>query len=797
MKEIQKDNSDGWKGLSFYKDEKGNVGWIFSSYEVFFAICEEFEPLVDDLVNNEMESVRTKQEEQEGRDEKLLAIDINDLNSDLKVDTLKPLFSFQKEAVDFVNKVGGRALIADDMGCLSGDTIIQVNRGGNCRKYRLEDAFKRFNGLEDDRKNWRLDSYIRSVNENGEFCLNKVEKILYKGVKDIVLITVKSGSKNYHIKLTADHKILMADNSWKEAGEIRVSDSVLVNGVKYSSRWGKGNSNYKGGEFKDKDGYIKVSSLQRHPYWKSQGMYKHRLVMEAFLNNRSYLDWLSLIKYGWIKNPKIKFLRPSKVIHHINGIKDDNKVDNLEVFKNSSAHAKHEGINKLYRNLKDTFIPKVAKVVAIQIAIGKEYVYDVVMASPYKNFVANSFIVHNCGKTIEAIGYTVLKNYSRVLVICPASVKTNWKREILAFSGVSANIVTETKERGGWEIIGYSNLDKFWDYIRKEPYQLIIVDEAHYIKNKKAIRSRKTIKLLKKAKDVIFLTGTPVLNRPYEIYNIFNFIRPMDFWGDNGFARRYCGLVQDSFGRWDYTGATNLDDLKEKMSFMIRRTKKEVLTELPDKTINVLETKMKSWKDYKDILSDFKKWLKDKKLNESAVFAEALTKVNYLKQVVVENKNIKSELDNLLESGKKIIVFSQYKTVINKLYDEYRDKSVKLTGDTPTNDRQGLVDKFQEDGDCKLFFSTIKAGGVGITLTEADSVVFCDLDWTPATHSQAEDRAYRIGQRNNVNVYYFITPKTIEEKIWKMLKRKEVMINKIMEGEKARKVHIKTLIKNL
>ena len=518
MKEIQVSNSDGWKGLNFFNDKKGNIGWVFSSFEVFKLINEEFEPFVEDNVEEEMEKIKNETEELEKRLEKLESINKDNLNKELEVKTLKPLFPFQREAVDFVNKIGGRALISDDMGM---------------------------------------------------------------------------------------------------------------------------------------------------------------------------------------------------------------------------------------------------------------------------------------GKTIEAIGYAVFKNYGRVLVICPASVKTNWKREILAFSGVSANVLTDTKERGGWEIIGYPNLTKYWDYIRKEDYQLIIVDEAHYIKNKKAIRTKKTINLLKKNKDILFLTGTPILNKPHEIYNIFNFMRPMDFWGDNGFARRYCGLIQDNFGRWDYTGATNLDELKEKMSFMIRRDKKEVLDELPDKTINVLETKMESWKDYREILNDFRGWLKGKKLNEKAVFAEALTKVNYLKQVVVENKNVKKELDNLLESGKKIIVFSQYKTVINKLHEAYSTKSVKLTGDTPTKNRQELIDKFQEDGDCRIFFSTIKAGGVGITLTEADTVVFTDLDWTPATHQQAEDRAYRIGQKNNVNVYYFITPKTIEEKIWKMLKRKETMINKIMAGEEARKVHIKTLIKGL
>ena len=206
---------------------------------------------------------------------------------------------------------------------------------------------------------------------------------------------------------------------------------------------------------------------------------------------------------------------------------------------------------------------------------------------------------------------------------------------------------------------------------------------------------------------------------------------------------------------------------------------------------------MKSWADYKAIVDDFKEWLKANSLSDSALYAEALTKANYLKKIVVENKDLKGQIDEFLENGRKLIVFSQYRTIIDELYEHYERQAVKLTCVTPVKDRQAIVDKFQADDSCRVFFSTIKAGGVGITLTEADCVLFCDLSWTPADHAQAEDRAYRIGQKNNVNVYYLITPKTIEEGIWKMLKRKETMIKKIMEGKKTNKVHIKTIFKNL
>ncbi len=397
------------------------------------------------------------------------------------------------------------------------------------------------------------------------------------------------------------------------------------------------------------------------------------------------------------------------------------------------------------------------------------------------------------GKTICAIGYACYKKYGRVLVICPASVKENWKREIKRFSGVKARILTE-EDPGGWEIINYDQLAKYYPYFQKQEYDLIIVDEEHYIKNRKSIRSKVALKILKNTKDALFLTGTPIMNRPLEIYNVFNYITPTNYWE---WVQRYCGALQTRFG-WDLNGASNLDELKEKMWWMIRRTKEEVLEQLPEKTINVLTTEMKDWKEYNKVLDDFRQWLIDKDLSLGALYAEALTKVNYLKQVVVKNKNIKEIIDDFLENGKKIVVFSQYLKVVDDLYKQYEAISVKFTGLVKTTERQGIIDKFQNDKDIRIFFSTIGAGGVGINLTEADTVVFTDLSWSVATHNQAESRVHRHGIKNAVNVYYLITPKTIEEKIWSMLRRKEKLINQIMEGsDKVRKVHIRSLLKNL
>jgi SWI/SNF-related matrix-associated actin-dependent regulator 1 of chromatin subfamily A len=218
---------------------------------------------------------------------------------------------------------------------------------------------------------------------------------------------------------------------------------------------------------------------------------------------------------------------------------------------------------------------------------------------------------------------------------------------------------------------------------------------------------------------------------------------------------------------------------------MIRRTKAEVLPQLPDKTIDILTGDMSAegWEEYNRIEDDFRQWLIDNDLNENAVFAEALTKALYLRQCTVRHKNIKSVVDNFLENGKKILIFTQFTATVAYLQNIYDKITVSLTGATPTDERQGIIDQFQNDSGVRIFAATLKTGGVGLTLTAADTVLFTDLDWTPANHLQAEDRAHRIGQKNNVNVHYLIVPNTIEEKMWKVLHRKKDIVKSIIEGE--------------
>ena len=841
VKEIQASMLNTWKDFSFYKDEAGiNTGWVFSSYAVYKAICEEFEPIVDDQVDILMEKIKREEQEQEEREARLSNVpQIEELNPNLKIDTLLPLFPFQSQTVDFVKKVGGRALLALDMGM--GKSCCAIGYG----------VFKHYGSVLIICPSSVKGHWEREIMNFAGIKANNLTETKERGGWEI--IGFPNLEKYYNYLKKQEYQLVIIDEcfpydtevftnkGWQRIGivvEEDFGDMVLSWNIKNNRpEWKKiikRKQQYYTEDFiKIETDKETILATPNHKFYVDGKGYKRaeeikRGEILRIMREKDYETSLQKAKvllsqlFGKMENGatrlckiiankrkvrKIKFKikaslqKESSLGENIFG-ENEKEKPNVDVWD------KRKNERKIIRDWPQTENPR------------REWETITIIATKIiRKFIRNrSWLGGGVGCKHKGFFKYLWENAKLLQNRYREQREKNSHRSRRIFSFLFREEKTRQKKRMVFTTARVENIkvqkrgdnqEYYWYKKENFVYNLevegnhnyfangILVSNCHFIKNKSAIRTKKTLALLKNAKDILFLSGTPILNRPAEIYNVFNFIRPMPFWGNEGFAMRYCGLKQDPFGRWDYAGSSNLDELKEKMSFMIRMEKKDYLTQLPDKTINILETEMENWSDYRQIVSDFKEWLKDKKLNENAVFAEALTKVNYLKQTVVNNKNITSVIKEFLENGKKIIVFSQYKTVIDKLHAIFEEISVKLTGDTPSNARQDIIDQFQTNEAVRVFFSTIKAGGVGITLTEADTVLFTDLSWTPSDHQQAEDRAYRIGQKNNVNVYYLITPKTIEEKIWKLLKRKETMINKIMQGERSNKVHIKSLIKNL
>lgn len=437
------------------------------------------------------------------------------------------------------------------------------------------------------------------------------------------------------------------------------------------------------------------------------------------------------------------------------------------------------------------------------------------------------------GKTRQAI----LAAEGRTLVVCPASLKINWKREIEEVKPYTAVQVVDSKTEifGSipWTVINYDILEKHLDTIESIhqvlPFKTLILDESHYIKGK-SIRATVVVGGLVKRKSgqtvkfdglanmiprVYCLTGTPLLNRPIEIYNMLTAIgHPLGGYGKrSAFARRYCGAFMRQIyvrgGRqvWimDEMGSSNLDELRENLKGWILRRKKTQVIDLPEKMVSVMAVDMdaKARREYKGAWDSYIEFLKANPLPEkninNIILARHLVEIQKLKQVCSRAKveRIVDDARNVIENGEKLIIFSQYTQTINMIAEELRKgkkgrdpaapiKTVTLTGSDDMNERQLAVDSFQNDEETKVFVSNIKAGGVGINLTKAQIVMFADMDWSPETHRQAEDRAHRIGQKSMVNVYYYVATDTIEEDIIRTLNEKSDVMDRILEGKEKR-----------
>ena len=400
------------------------------------------------------------------------------------------------------------------------------------------------------------------------------------------------------------------------------------------------------------------------------------------------------------------------------------------------------------------------------------------------------------GKTVQSIAYAIKHNL-KTLVVCPASLKYNWANEITKFTDANSFIIdSKMKDMplnfSGYNfvMINYDIVSKFEEYFLDGQFDLIVLDEGHAIKSYKAKRTQGILKLKDSFEHKIILTGTPLLNRPQELFTLLNFIRPEEWNSFWPYAKRYCNLKKMPWGN-DYSGSSNELELHEKISpYYIRRLKVDVLKDLPPKlqTSLVLDLSTKYRKDYNRMLKDYVKYLVEEKQYQKAKkaqFNEQLVKLGALKQLCIEDKLEKLDeiLSEFVENEQKVVIFSQYSTVIDQLAERYPQLAVKVTGAMSTTERNTSVEQFKGDPKILFFLGTIGAAGVGLTLTEASNVIIIDLPWTPAELEQAEDRCHRIGTESTVNVYYLISKDTIDVDIQALLSKKQSLADVILDGE--------------
>lgn len=425
-----------------------------------------------------------------------------------------------------------------------------------------------------------------------------------------------------------------------------------------------------------------------------------------------------------------------------------------------------------------------------------------------------------CGKTIEVIGWiNQHQNINPIIIVCPASLKLNWEKEINRWAINPGKIVIVNKEThdldGRFYIINYDIL-KHFVYIGKKgdvpkekqvPYnplfykihaQILIMDESHYIKDKSALRTKCALKLAKMTPHRVALTGTPFLNRPIELYTIANMLAPVHFSNWRYYTERYCGAFQDRWGHWNIKGHSNENELNSllRSTIMIRRRKEDVIKDLPPKTRAFVPLECGATPAYRvlegEIIDEllYLNIVKNKDENDSLVKKAKMNILTAITKARAEIFELKKEqlLDfivDTLDNEEHLVIFVYHHAAYNYLMAELKKKKISVTGfmgETDMRDRQIAIDEFQ-DGKYRVFITSTGAGAFGITLTRAKTLIFAELDWSLANTMQSEDRIHRIGQKENVNIYFLIDEDSIEGYIASLLEEKLKTFKNIIDGD--------------
>jgi SWI/SNF-related matrix-associated actin-dependent regulator 1 of chromatin subfamily A len=421
------------------------------------------------------------------------------------------------------------------------------------------------------------------------------------------------------------------------------------------------------------------------------------------------------------------------------------------------------------------------------------------------------------GKTLQALGLINLnKDIQRVLVICPASLKINWKRETekWLFPGRFKIEIAESKMfpwYANFIIMNYDILGKHRESLREKEWDLIILDEGHYIKNRDSQRHQEIVGSKKNeitpipAKRKLVLTGTPIENRPEEIWAIWHYLDPEKSPNYYQFMQRYYNsyreevFVRGQGGKkrtvWKYGEPKNLDDLQMQLrsSIMIRRKTDEVLQDLPPKRRQIIELPLNGLQNLVqrefEVFEEHKQIKQDKEnarlLNDDVEYRERIKELNEMEErSLAELATIRRELaleklpfliehlQEAIDSHGKVICFCYHREIVEKLQDHFGSAAVHLYGGMNGKKKQESVDRFNDDKEVKLFIASILAAGVGLTLTISNIEVFGELDWVPGRIEQAEKRAHRIGQERPVLVQHIVFESSLDSYMAKSMVEK-------------------------
>lgn len=684
-----------------------------------------------------------------------------------------------------------RRIVGHDMGCIDGDAVLHINRASNGFKTTLREAFVWFN-KPSSRKDPNIPTKCRALCGE-ELRQHTIKAILSKGTKPVLRLETSGGKS---IRLTPDHEVA-TPKGWTRADALRVGDEVLTNGRKF----GSSNPNWKGGANIDDDGYVRCSGHATHPRNTTGGVYEHILVMEKHIG---------------------RHVERGEHVHHKNGIKHDNRIENLEILtakEHLAAHKAHRRINgSISAKGGEVWMIPVVQTVKFIAPDGETDVYDVVMEDPHRNFVANGIVVHNCGKTLTALLAGKLlweTEHLRTVIIAPANLMENWRREAYGAGCKAVSVYSSAK-------IPTPPSDGYF----------LACDEAHFFQSLSASRTKKmlALALAPQCQGVALLSGTPMKNGlPINLFPLLRAIKhPL---GDNqtAYEARYCGKHRRTLGNarvddatrrvswkckcsmdnrqpWSprttsyrcgacghailvrsfivKNGATNLDELRALIAPVLMRKLKSECLDLPPKTLMVqdVEPSDEMRAKYDAALTTAKERYKARvESGEVSSEGEALALMTMVRMAASLAK-VEATVEiarDIIEQGSKPVIFAEFKEsarAIAKALD-LRDS---YDGDMRPADRQALMDDFQR-GKTPAFVGTRASAGTGHNLTAGDYVILMDRGLTPGDNDQAADRLHRDGQKRNVTVIWpvaFSIDKTIDA----LNARKQGVIGQVIDG---------------
>jgi SWI/SNF-related matrix-associated actin-dependent regulator 1 of chromatin subfamily A len=408
-----------------------------------------------------------------------------------------------------------------------------------------------------------------------------------------------------------------------------------------------------------------------------------------------------------------------------------------------------------------------------------------------RTFIADE---QGLGKTVQALAALEYDGAFPAVVVCPASMKLTWERESLHWLPERTVAVLDGRGEAGWTeeaaeadilVLNYDILEAHLQRLLGRNPLAVVYDESHYVKNPGAARTKAALELAERLPDGalrLALTGTPVLNRAEELVAQLRVLGRLGEFGSGArLTRRFRAAGSDDRLHWNLRSRC-----------YVRRTKKQVLPQLPAKRHDTVPVLLSNEHEYRLAEHDVIAWLQSLPLDlrsidakvAAALRAEQLVRLNNLRQLAAHGKlpTALAWIADFLASGEALVVFAEHIATQRAVLDRFPD-ALHILGSDSTQRRQQAVDAFQREDGPQLIVCALKAASQGITLTRASNVAFLELDWTPARHDQAEDRLHRIGQDSAVTAWYLLAPDTIDETMAELLERKRSLIDAVTDGQ--------------